>query len=89
MVQVNLFVRPGIETQTEQTCAHSGEEDSGTNWESSIDIYTLPCVKQVVGGCCIAQDRLLFSSVLYDDRGGWDGGGVGGKLKREGMYIYI
>ena len=22
-----------------------GEEDSGTNGESSIDIYTLPCVK--------------------------------------------
>ena len=26
-----------------------GEEESGTNGESSIDIYTLPCVKQIAG----------------------------------------
>ena len=26
--------------------------------------------------------------MLCDDLGGWDGG-VGGRLKREGMYIYI
>ena len=24
-----------------------GEKEGGTNWESSIEIYTLPCVKQI------------------------------------------
>ena len=26
----------------------AGEGEDGTNWESSIDIYTLLCVKQIV-----------------------------------------
>ena len=43
------------------------EGEDGMNWESSIDIYTLPCVKQIAGGtCCIAQGAHLD---------GWDGGG--------------
>ena len=27
-----------------------GEGEGGMNWEISIDIYTLPCVKQKAGG---------------------------------------
>ena len=27
-----------------------GEGEGGKNWESSIDIYTLSCVKQIDGG---------------------------------------
>ena len=27
-----------------------GEGEDGTNWESSIDIYTPPCVKQTASG---------------------------------------
>ena len=27
--------------------------------------------------------------VLCDDLEGWDGGGVGGRPKREGIYVYI
>ena len=46
----------------------------GTNWECSIDIYTLPCVKQIAGGKLLCSTEL--SSVLCDDRGGWDGGWV-------------
>ena len=29
------------------------EDEGGTNRESGIDIYTLPCVKQLVGSCSI------------------------------------
>ena len=30
-----------------------------TNWQSSINIYTLPCVKQIVGSCCVTQGAQL------------------------------
>ena len=29
----------------------AGEGKGGTNWESSIDIYTLWCIKELVGSC--------------------------------------
>ena len=34
----------------ERTCGHGREGEAGTNWESSIDVYTLPCVKQIASG---------------------------------------
>ena len=53
--------------------------DSGINWESTTDIYTLPGVKQLVGSCCIAQE---LSSVLCDNPDGWNGD------PRRSGYIY-
>ena len=44
--------------------------DSGINWQSMTDIYTLPCVKQPVGSCRIAQE---LSSVLCAKPARWDG----------------
>ena len=83
MVLINLFA--GMEWKCrcrEWTCGHwgwGGEE--GTNLESSIDIYTLSCVKQIVGRCYIAQRAQL---VLCDDLDRWNGGeGSRGK-----GYIY-
>ena len=32
-----------------------GEGEGRTNGESSTETYILPCVKQFVGSCCIAQ----------------------------------
>ena len=60
------------------------------NLEIRIDIYILPCVKQIASGNhSIAQYREL-SSLLCDDLDGQDGGQVkGGWSKREGMYVYI
>ena len=26
---------------------------------------------------------------VMDDLEGWDGGGLGGRLKREGIYVYL
>ena len=48
----------------------------GTNWECSIVIYTLLCVKEIAGGKLLCNTEL--SSVLCDDLGG--GRGVGGDM---------
>ena len=37
-----------------------------------------------MGSCYKAQE---LSSELYDELEGWDGG-VGGRVKREGIYVY-
>ena len=47
-----------------------GEEEDGTNWESSIETYTSPCIKQIAnenlmydrqdvqtGGCSVTTER--------------------------------
>ena len=36
-----------------------GKEECGMNREIRIDIYTLPCVRQLMGTCCIAQGAQL------------------------------
>ena len=51
------------------------------NEDCSIDIYIVPCVKQMASG-------KLLSRVFYDDLEGWDEGREG-RLEREGIYIYI
>ena len=38
-----------------------GEGERGTNGESSIDIYTLPCVKQIAG------EMLLYNTGSQPD----------------------
>ena len=37
---------------------------------------------------CFVECRVL-SLGLCDDLGGWDGERVGGRSKKEGMYVYI
>ena len=37
------------------------EEEGGMNSDPGIDIYTLPCIKQLLGTCCIAQGDQLGS----------------------------
>ena len=54
-----------------------GEGESGASWESSIDIYTLPCVKQVTE----------ISSGLCGDLEGW--GSAGGREAQERGHICI
>ena len=56
MVQMNLFAEQEERCRhREWVCGHGVKED-GTNCESSIDMYTLPCLKQIAGG------KLLFST---------------------------
>ena len=49
MVVTNIFVgQEQRHRRSEQTYGHGvGVEESGKNWKSSTDIYTLPCVKQI------------------------------------------
>ena len=51
------------------------EGEGKTNWKSSINIYTQPCVKQADTG------KLLYSA--GSSRGGW------GRLQREGIRVNI
>ena len=61
------------------TCRHKGEGEGGMNWESGIDIYTPPWVKQIASG------KLLYSrgssAPLWwpkeVERRQWDGGSRG------------
>ena len=63
-----------------------GEGEGGRNWESRTYIYILPCVKQ------IASRKLLYSIGSparhtvndLEECDGW----VGGRFKREGIYVY-
>ena len=46
MVQMNLFQGRNRDADVENKHVDTvGEGEGGTNWEISIDIYTLPCVK--------------------------------------------
>ena len=58
MVVTNIFVgQEQRHRRREQTYGHGvGVEESGKNWKSSTDIYTLPCVKQIASG------KLLYST---------------------------
>ena len=58
------------------------------NGESSIDIYTLSCVKWIDSGKLLySRDPIL---AFCDGLEAWDGGGVreGGSIKRGCMYNY-
>ena len=57
------------------------------NLESSTDICTLPCVKQMASGKLPHRHRELGSAPCDDLRD--DTGVVGGRLRREGMYVYL
>ena len=50
----------------------AGEGERERNWESSIDIYTLSCVKELVGSFHTTQGGC--SLALCDDLEGWDEG---------------
>ena len=36
-----------------------GDGEGGANWEIGIAIYALPCVKQMVGTCCVVRGAQL------------------------------
>ena len=82
--------RARIETQKQRTgmWTQLGEREGGTNWEIKIDIYTLPCVKQVASGNLLYSTGSSAQCSVMTQMGGM-GGGVRGTSKREGIYVYI
>ena len=60
--------------------------ECGMNLESSTDICTLPCVKQMASGKLPHRHRELSSAPCDDLR---DEAGVGGRKAQEGGYVCI
>ena len=65
--------------------------EGGMNGESNIKIYTLPCGKQKASGKLLYNTRSSAWWSLITQWGGWGvvGGGERGRLKRQGMYVYL
>lgn len=64
-------------------CGH-GVREAGTNWESNIDIYTLPCLKQIAGGKLLLSTGGSAWRSAMTCRGGM---GQRGRLSREGTLV--
>ena len=58
------------------------EGEGGTNWESSIETYTLPYVEQLMGNCII--QGVLWQHTGVGCGSGWEGGSRTGRH----MYTY-
>ena len=58
------------------------------NWERT-DTYTLPYVKQRASGKLLYSPKSSARCSVMDDLEEWDGGGLGGRLKREGIYVIL
>ena len=71
------------------------EEEEGTHWEIRTDIYTLPCVEQIVSGKLLRSTRELSSALCedlegWDERGSWQGGSrVRGCMYTESLFMML
>ena len=65
-----------------------GEGESGMNWESSLDVYILPCVKQVTSKKLIHNTGSSAWCSVIDYLKGL-GLEVEGRLQRKGVYVYF
>ena len=61
----------------------AGKGQGGTNWESNIEIQTLPCIKQIASGNLLYKYRDL-NPVFCDNLEEWDGVRRGEGGSREG-----
>ena len=73
MVQMNLFPRKEQSHKPREWTS----EHRGMNWEIGIDIYTLPCIRQLANGRAAIKHRTLTQCSVMTQRG-WDGGQEGG-----------
>ena len=64
------------------------EAEGGANWASSIETYTWPCVEHIANGN-FPYDTGNSNLVLCDKWEQQNGEGVGGRFKREGVYVYL
>ena len=60
--------------------------EGGMSWESGADVYELPRVKWIASrSCCGAQASARCSVTTQGEMGGV----VGGRLKRQGICVYL
>ena len=55
-------------------------------WENGIDIYTLPCVTQMTSGNLLYNTESSAPCSVMTSRGEMQE--VGGRSRREGIYVY-
>ena len=79
------FIQLFRDTDVENRHVDMGRGVWGKNWESRIDIYTLCKIDSQWEHA--VQHRELIPYSVMTQRGGM-GVGVGGRLKREGIYVY-
>ena len=66
-----------------------GEEEGGRNWENSMEICTLPYVKQIASGNLLCDDTGSSSQCSVTTYRGGMGREVSGEMRREGTYLYL
>ena len=87
MVLMNLLAGQQLRHRhREETCGHSGGRGGGADWESSVETYTLPYVKQMASGNLLC-DTGSSTQCSGQSRGvGWGGKWEGGSGGRGHMY---
>ena len=86
VVPMNLFVGQGRDADVDTDLGTQWEEEGGKNWESGIDIYILLCVRQMASGKRLYKTGAQLGALWWPPGLGW--GWMGGRLKREGRYVY-
>ena len=66
----------------------AGEGEWGTNLESSIEIYILPCVKQIASGKLLYKRGSSAWCSVMTWRSGVVGGREGGSRRRRYIYTH-
>ena len=61
------------------------EGEGGTNWEGNINMYTVPCTKQITSGKLLGNTDGGPGTLWWPWGMGWDGRG---SLQKEGVYNY-
>ena len=67
----------------------AGEGEGGTNWESGVDIYTLPCEKQIASGKQPHDTGSSAQGSVAIYRGGMRGGGRGAREGGDICILYL
>ena len=66
----------------------AGEGEGGMNWESSMEAYTLPYVKQVANGKLLTTEGAQPGALWQPGGVGWDRG-LGGGSRGGGIGILL
>ena len=86
MMPMNIFARQEWRCRQRTDMWTQWEKEEGwTNWDGSTDIYTPPYVKWIASWKLLCSTRSSAQRSVWPRGVGWR---VGGRLKREGIYIY-